>query len=68
MKRKFWPVFMNWLFVIFENYLSFRRPLAAIITRNPRNMYEEMYQTYNVSKISNNNDIKYAIYTEYHLR
>ncbi|XP_012058219.1 PREDICTED: uncharacterized protein LOC105621364 [Atta cephalotes] len=48
-RTKFWPVFANWSFVTLENYFSFCRPLIAAVTRNSRdNMYQEVYQTYNL--------------------
>ncbi|XP_018343229.1 PREDICTED: uncharacterized protein LOC108749181 [Trachymyrmex septentrionalis] len=49
MSTKFWPVFANWSFDILKNYFSFCRPLIAVMTRNSRdNMYQEVYQTYNL--------------------
>ncbi|XP_018364019.1 PREDICTED: uncharacterized protein LOC108761794 [Trachymyrmex cornetzi] len=48
-KTKFWPVFANWFFVTLEDYFSFCRPLIAAVTRNSRNnMYQEVYQAYNL--------------------
>ncbi|XP_011049501.1 PREDICTED: uncharacterized protein LOC105143139 [Acromyrmex echinatior] len=48
-RTKFWSVFINWFFVISKDYFSFCRPLIAIVTRNSRdNMYQEVYQTYNL--------------------
>lgn len=52
MRTKFWSVFANWSFVTLEDYFSFCRPLIAAVTRNSRdNMYQEVYQAYNVSKM-----------------
>ncbi|XP_018310281.1 uncharacterized protein [Mycetomoellerius zeteki] len=49
MRTKFWSVFANWSFVTLEDYFSFCRPLIAAVTRNSRdNMYQEVYQAYNL--------------------